>query len=278
MGNALRIGMVGGGGWLGGAIVDAMLMAGIVAERDLALSYRREKPERFPKAFWTRDSQSLADRSDVIILSVRPQDWPALTLDAAGKPVISVMAGIPLAAICERHGTRRAVRTIPNAAAEVGLSYTPWIGTAETTEADRSIVRAIFDACGVQDEVASEREVDYMTGFAGSGPAFPALLAAAMVDHAVSFGLSRAIAEKAALTVIAGAGRLLERRAQSPDQTVEMFLQYRGTTAAAIEAMRASGFDGAVASGLQKAFEKSLDLAQSLAARSDAGRPGDGNS
>ncbi|MDQ6432828.1 pyrroline-5-carboxylate reductase dimerization domain-containing protein [Mesorhizobium sp. LHD-90] len=274
MGSAIRVGVVGGGGWLGSAIVEAMLNAGIVEERNLSLSYRRKKPERFPGAFWTPDSQALADRCDVIILSVRPQDWPVLNLDAAGKLTISVMAGIPLAAICDRHGTRRAVRTIPNAAAEVGLSYTPWIATAETTEDDRSIVRAVFEACGAQDEVASERDLDYLTGLAGSGPAFPALLASAMVDHAVSFGLSRTIAEKAALTVLTGAGRLLEPRRQTPDQVVDVFLEYRGTTAAAIEAMRDRGFDSAVAWGLQRAFERSQALGLSSSEVGETGETG----
>lgn len=260
MSGSIRIGVIGGGGWLGSAIVDAILNAGVVQQQDLSLSYRREKPDRLPDAFWTRDNQALADRSDVIIVSVRPADWPSLTVNAAGKLVISVMAGIRLSAICERHGTNRAVRTMPNAAAEVGRSYTPWIATPETSDNDRATVRAIFDACGVQDEVGSERDIDYFTGLTGSGPAFPTLLAAAMVDHAVAFGLSREIAVRAAMTVLTGAGRLLERNPQAPDETIDVFLDYRGTTAAGIEGMRDAGFDRTVAVGLQKAFEKSLKM------------------
>ena len=255
-----RIGVIGGGGWLGSAIVDVILNAGMIRPQNLALSYRRGKPSRFPDAFWTTDNQALADRCDVVIVSVRPEDWPSLTVDAAGKLVISVMAGIRLSAICARHATSRAVRTIPNAAAEFGRSYTPWIATPETSDSDRSIVRAIFDACGVQDEVASERDIDYLTGLTGSGPAFPALLAAAMVDHAVAFGLSREIAERAATTVLTGTGRLLERRPEAPDRMVDIFLGYKGTTAAGIEAMRDAGFDRSVAAGLQSAFEKSRKM------------------
>ena len=145
----------------------------------------------------------------------------------------------------------------------MGKSYTPWFASGEIDENDRAIVRAIFDACGVQDEVSSERDIDYLTGLTGSGPAFPALLAAAMVDHAISFGLSRKLAERAALTVLTGAGRLIEHQSQSPDQLVERFLEYRGTTAAGINAMRGAGFDASVATGLQSAFEKSLQMGHS---------------
>jgi pyrroline-5-carboxylate reductase len=262
MNSSIRIGVVGGGGWLGSAIVEAILYADLARPQNVTVSYRREKPERFPHVLWTSDNQELADRSDVIILSVRPQDWPSLAIDAAGKLVISVMAGIRLSAICDRHGTTRVVRTIPNAAAEVGRSYTPWVASSEINDDDRAIVRAIFSACGMQDEVSSERDIDYLTGLAGSGPAFPALLAAAMVDHAVEYGLPRDVAERAAITVLTGAGRLFERDPQAPDRAVDVFLAYRGTTAAGIEAMLAAGFGRSVAIGLQSAFEKSLRMGE----------------
>jgi len=257
---SIRLGIAGGAGWLGGAIAGAALAAGVVRAEDLALSYRSAKPDRFPGAFWTDDNQALAERSDVIMLSVRSQDWPSLELDAKGKLVISVMAGIRLAEISEKHGTRRVVRTLPNAAAEVAKSYTPWIASSDPIEDDRAIVRAIFDACGVEDEVGSERDIYYLTGLTGSGPAFPALLADAMVRDAVAFGLAPEVARRAVNTVLIGTGRLLELNDAPPADTVEAFLGYRGTTSAAIETMCEAGFDEAVSKGLAAAFLKSIAM------------------
>lgn len=262
MGTAIRLGIVGGAGWLGGAIASAALQASVVSAQDLALSYRSARPDRFAGAFWTDDNQALADRSDVVVLSVRPQDWPALAIDAKGKLVISVMAGIRLAEIGEKHGTRRVVRTLPNAAAEVAKSYTPWIASSDATGEDRAIVRTIFSACGCQDEVGSERDIDYLTGLTGSGPAFPALLADAMMRHAIAFGLEPAVAQRAVNTVLIGSGRMLDLKDASPADTVKAFLDYRGTTAAAIETMRKTGFDEAVAEGLTAAFEKSIAMGE----------------
>ncbi|MGO7424775.1 pyrroline-5-carboxylate reductase family protein, partial [Rhizobium ruizarguesonis] len=160
----------------------------------------------------------------------------------------------------ERHNSSSVVRALPNAAADVAKSYTPWIGTSVVTEDDRALVRAIFQACGSEDEVERECDIDYLTGLSGSGPAFPALLAAAMMRDAVANGLPAEIARRAVNTVITGAGRLLERRDQSPDDVVQAFVGYRGTTAAAIEGMRAAGFDGSVAKGLSAAFKKSVSM------------------
>lgn len=118
--------MIGGAGWLGSAIVDAILGARIAAPELLSRSYRSTPPASIAGVFSTKDNQKLVDRSDVIIVSVRPADWPALAISADGTLVISVMAGVPIAQLAERLGTPRVIRALPNAAAAVRKSYTPW--------------------------------------------------------------------------------------------------------------------------------------------------------
>ena len=257
---SLRIGIIGGNGWIGGALARAAVAARLLPEASLCLSYRTTKPSWLPGAAWTRDNQALADRSDVIVVSVRPADWPAVNASGAGKLVISVMAGVPIVEIDRRLQAPRVVRALPNAAAEVAASYTPWVASSGVTADDRSLVRRIFDACGTQDEVAREEDLDFLTGLSGSGPAFPALLATAMMRAAVDRGLSPELARRAVGAVLIGAGRLLEKHGEDPARTVDTFVEYAGTTAAAIEAMRAAGFDAAVAAGLAAAFRKASSL------------------
>lgn len=260
MSSALKLGVVGGNGWLGKAIARSTLDACVVVPENLTLSYRNRSPRAFPGVRWTRDNQELADRSDVIIISVRPADWPSVDIRAEGKLVISVMAGIRLSQLADRHKTKRVVRALPNAAVEVQKSFTPWVAPAELAQSDREIVRRIFGACGITDEVAREADVDYLSGFSGTGPAFPALLAAAMMEDAIGRGLDPLIARRAVNTLIVGAGRLLQRHDENPADTVETFMGYRGVTTAAITAMRQAGFDEAVRAGLAAAFEKSLEM------------------
>lgn len=262
MSDRLKLGIIGGAGWLGGAIAGAVLSGGVLRPEDLTLSYRSAKPERFPGALWTPDNQALVDRSDVIIVSVRPNDWQPLVAKAAGKLIISVMAGIGLEQLARHHATPRVARALPNAAAEVGKSYTPWTSSAAATAQDRAHVRQIFAACGVEDEVFEEKHIDYLTGLTGSGPAFPALLANAMMQDALRQGLAPDVAQRAVNTLLIGAGRMLERRDENPAEIVETFVAYRGTTAAAIDAMRAAGFDATVAAGLAAAFRKSVSMGE----------------
>ncbi|MBD9451173.1 NAD(P)-binding domain-containing protein [Rhizobium sp. RHZ02] len=260
MSGKARIGIIGGAGWLGGSIAEAILRTGLADPDDLTLSYRRSRPDRFAASHWTTDNQLLADRSDVVILSVRPEDWASVPVMLERKLLISIMAGIRISALIERHATERVVRALPNAAAEVSCSYTPWMASAGVDTDDRSLVRKIFGACGVEDEVGIETQIDYLTGMSGTGPAFPALLAAAMMKHAISQGLPGEIARRAVLTMLTGTGRLLERQQDDPAEIVNRFLEYRGVTAAGIEEMRASGFDDAVSNGLSAAFKKSVSM------------------
>lgn len=260
MSGSLRIGIVGGAGWLGCALAKAILKEGVVKADSLALSYRRRKPTDLPDVFCTAHSQELADKSDVVIVSVRPEDWPSLDVDVDGKLMISVMAGVKIGSLSDKHSTNRIVRTLPNAGAEVGLSYTPWVASPAVSQNDRAVVRSIFSACGIEDEVSNEAQIDYLTGLSGSGPAFPALLASAMIDHAKSQGLSEAVAKRAVIAVLKGTGRLFELRDHCPNDLVQTFVDYRGTTAAALLAMRHAGFDAAVAAGLSAAFTKSVSM------------------
>jgi pyrroline-5-carboxylate reductase len=256
----MRLGIIGGNGWIGGAIARAVVGAQLLPARDLTLSCRSAPPDWLPEATWTHDNQALADRSDVVILSVRPQAWSGIAVTAPGKLVVSVMAGVTIAGIAARLGSDRVVRALPNAAAEVGRSYTPWTATAEVTGADRATVRRLLGSFGTGDEVATEAEIDYMTGLSGTGPAYPALLAVALMRDAVAHGLPPEVARRAVTAVFVGTGRLLEKNGENPEDTVAAFVDYRGVTAAGIVAMREAGFDAAVSAGLAAALEKSLAL------------------
>jgi pyrroline-5-carboxylate reductase len=243
-------------------MVQALLDQRLVEASGLTLSFRSKRPERFAGVYWTDDNQQLADRSDVIIVSVRPADWPSLSIDAGGRLAVSVMAGIPLGQLAERLGTHRVVRALPNAAAEVGKSYTPWVAAPDVTDADRALVRTMFATFGDTDELRREADIDYLTGLSGSGPAFPALLAVAMIRDAISRDIPADIARRAVTSVLVGTGFLFERSGDDPFDTVEAFVDYRGTTAAGIEAMRDAGFDAAVSAGLSAALRKSVSMGQ----------------
>lgn len=263
MSTSPAVGIVGGAGWLGLSIALQALAAGVITEDRLTISSRSARAGKlgqWPAITWTSDNAMLARQSDVVILSVRPHQFFDLSIQAESKLVISVMAGVSLKTLQDRLGTTRVVRAMPNAAAEIGRSYTPWLAGEGVTTGDRDFVRALFESCGQTDEVDTEEHIDYLTGLSGSGPAFPALLAAQMLSHAKARGLPPEIARRAVLGVVCDASRLLALSNEPPEQMVQTFIDYEGTTAAGLRAMMGNGFPEAVRAGLDAAAKAAKTL------------------
>lgn len=256
----MKIGVIGGAGWLGSIIVNAIIKTNTFSMSHVGVSYRNNLPSDELNIFKTHNNQELVDWSDVVILSVRPADFSTLTLDVSNRLVISIMAGVTIDHISDAMKTRRVIRALPNIAALVGQSYTPWTGSFYITEEDRVITSKIFSACGLSDEVSGEKDIDYLTGFSGSGPAYPALLADAMSRHAIAFGIKREIAIRAAMQTMIGAGRLFEHDKKDPANIVQEFVDYKGVIAAAIDAMRRGGFDNSIDDGMDAGINKSFSL------------------
>ncbi|WP_324733563.1 pyrroline-5-carboxylate reductase family protein [Pseudomonas paeninsulae] len=256
MSSELTVGIIGGGGWLGRAIGAAMLERGVLQPASLILSSRSGRVDGFdawPAVQLTQDNRQLAQRAEVIVLSVRPEQFADVSIEAAGKLVISFMAGVSVETLIARTGSQRIIRAMPNAAAQIRQSYTPWFATEPVSAADRAFTQAMFEACGSTDEVTSEADLDYLTGLVGSGAAYPALLAEAMLAHALAKGLPRQVAERAVRGVVVGASQLLGRDGMPPAEMVRAMLDYRGTTAAGLQAMIDAGFKTAIAAGLDAA-------------------------
>lgn len=260
-----RVGIVGGNGWLGNAMASAAVSAGAIDPAALTLSARSESRGADPiaGAHWTKDNADLVRRSDIVVLSVRPDQFPAVEIEAQGKLVISVMAGVPIRTLSQRTGTDRIVRAMPNAAAGIRKSFTPWFATAAVTAGDKDIVRALLEACGDAAEVSVEAHIDFCTGLTGAGAAFPALLAQALIEHAVAHGLPPTFARRAAQGVLVNASQLLAE-SDDPAPIVQAMIDYRGTTAAALQTMIDNGFKAAVGAGLEAAAAKSAAMAAEI--------------
>lgn len=259
---AARVGIIGGNGWLGNAIAAAGVASGTIDAGALTLSSRSDNcgGVEIPGAHWTKDNGELVRRSDMVVLSVRPDQFPAVEVDARGKLVVSVMAGVPTRVLCERTGADQVVRAMPNAAASIGRSFTPWFVLPSVSENGKRLVQALFEACGDAAEVPQESHIDYCVGMTGSGAAFPALLAQAMVEHAVARGLPVAFARRAAQGVVVNASQLLAET-DDPAPIVQAMIDYRGTTADALQTMIARGFKAAVGAGLDAASARSAAMA-----------------
>jgi pyrroline-5-carboxylate reductase len=247
----MKVGIVGATGWLGSALGGGLLQKSVVAPADLVLLNRSGPSADYHgerDLVWARNVADLVARTDVVVVAVRPQDWDGLALVAPGRLLISLMACVSTVVLA---GTEaRIVRAMPNAAAELGRSYTPWLAGPGVTDDDRTAVRTILSAIGTQDEVSSEGQIDFLTALSGSGAAYPALMAVAMLDAARAAGLSEQVSERAVAAVVLDGAAMLAGRIGKTSEMIETYRSYHGTTAAGLAAAESAGFRQAVTAAL----------------------------
>ena len=258
-----RVGIVGGNGWLGSAMAQAALSTGVLTPNNLTISSRSGLGDALKQsgAHWTSDNEELVRRSDLVVLSIRPAQFSQIAADMSGKLVVSVMAGISCNEIALRTRARQIVRAMPNAAAAIRKSFTPWFATEDVSPADRTTVQAFFAACGEPAEAPAEFDIDYCAVMTGTGAAFPSLLAEAMIADAVTHGLQPDFAAKAAKGVICNASQLLANPNESSARIVSEMIDYGGLTAAALETMLARGFNEVVSAGFAAALARGMNIA-----------------
>lgn len=257
----MRVGIIGGTGWLGGALGRALVDKGLA---EVAVLNRRG-PQDYGgrRVRWAQDLADLVALSDVVVVSVRPEDWPGLGLRAGGRLVLSFMAGVGLDTLAQSGG--RIVRAMPNAAAEIGASYSPWVAGPGVTDADRAAVARVLGAIGTGEELPDEGQIELMTALSGSGPAYPALLAQAMLGFLSARGVAPDVAARAVEATVCASARLLEGQVAAAPSLVQTFIAYRGTTCAGLEAAEAAGFTAAVHAALEAATAKAAAMREQAA-------------
>lgn len=257
------IGIIGGTGMLGKAITRAILNKELVPAGNLWISNRSGTAEDFadqPDLNVTANNQDLADACDIILFCVPPAMAAGISVEAGNCLVLSVMAGISLMSLERMTGSKRVIRAMSSPAAERALAYSPWCAGEGVTSADRAHASAVFGACGLADEVASEAHIECFTAMTGPVPGFVAFFAEAMEGYATSKGIPSEIAERAVRQLFLGAGILMSEATLSPAEHVKQMIDYSGTTAAGLITMKRSSIARDIAEGLDDAVARTRSM------------------
>ncbi len=255
------IGIIGGLGWLGSALLHAALDHPNLQQVHFVVSSRRPAPQTLPeRVSFTQDNQALVEASDLIVLSIRPQDWTELSLDMAGKTLISFMAGVTCEDLHTRHHPKNLIRALPNGACSVKQSYTPWFAKSDLSPDLEQLIGDLFDSFGSHDPYDLEDHIDVLTAISGAGPGYPALLAQALEQSAIGLGIPSHKARRAVNATLKGSGLLIQDLEQSPADTVSLLESYQGTTAAGLSQMKAADYLQVVDSGVRAAYQKALNF------------------
>ncbi|MET0546893.1 MAG: NAD(P)-binding domain-containing protein, partial [Caulobacterales bacterium] len=122
-----------------------------------------------------------ADVLDTLILAIKPQTFSSAAAGFApfvgpNTLVISIMAGVTIAAIKMHLGAARVVRAMPNTPGAIGRGVTAYAQSPGLPPDDYAQVEALLAPLGAVERVANESAIDAVTAVSGSGPAYVFLL------------------------------------------------------------------------------------------------------
>jgi pyrroline-5-carboxylate reductase len=260
-----------GTGNMAEALVKGLLRAGTAAKEEVVCAEpRAERREEIAKRYGvatTGDNAAATEQADVIVLSVKPQTMDQLLEEIAPaidhrKLVISIAAGIPIAAIARKLGAGvRIVRTMPNTPALVGAGATALARGAHATDADLEQAKALFQAVGVA-VIVDEHHLDAVTGLSGSGPAYVYLAIEALADGGVKVGLARPVAMALAAQTVMGAAKLVLESGEHPGRLKDQVTSPGGTAIAGVHALEQRRFRAALIEAVETATRRSHELGE----------------
>ena len=267
------VGFIGTGN-MAEALIRGLIHAGVAQkEQILGSDPREERCSEMSERYGVRivpDNLEVAKQAEILVLSVKPQVM-AKVLEQVGKQihphalVISIAAGIPLAAIEAKLPQARVIRTMPNTPALVGAGATAIAAGGHATDDDLKAAKRIFDSVGTT-VVLEEAQMDAVTGLSGSGPAYIFLIIEALSDAGVKMGLSRHNAQALAAQTVLGSAKLLSETKEHPGRLKDMVTSPGGTAIAGLHTLEAGGLRTTLMNAVEEATRRSRELGEMAAA------------
>src|SRR5207237_9935390 len=207
-----------GAGTIGEALIAGLLSGGWRQPGEIVATGRREERavelrEKLGVEATLSNAEAVAEAA-LIVIAVKPQDFDVLLDEIAPvvsteQTVLSVAAAITTAAIEERLSDGvPVVRAMPNAPAIVHEGIAGMCAGAHAGDEHLALAEECLSHLGGVVRVP-ERYMDAVTAVSGSGPAYFALLAEAMIEAGILLGLSREISTQLVVQTMLGTAKLL---------------------------------------------------------------------
>ena len=261
---------------LGAGKIGEALIAGLVASgwrqpsEIVATDIHAERNDYLRERYGVEATSSNIEAvkgASVVVLAVKPQDLKGLLLEISDhldseQTLISVAAAVRTSVI-EAHLAPNipVVRAMPNTPATVQEGMAGICAGAHASDEHLALAEEVLGHLGAVVRV-QEEDMDAVTAVSGSGPAYFALLAEAMIEAGILLGLSREISTQLVVQTMFGTAKLLRDEGIHPVELRENVTSPGGTTIRAIRELERAGVRAAFLNAIQAAMERSRELAE----------------
>lgn len=264
------IGFIGSGNMatsIIGGIVNSKLVS---SNKIIASNPTTDKLEELNKKYkivTTTNNKEVAQKSDILVLAVKPQYYPEVIEEIKNKVkddsiIVSIAAGQKIENIEKLFGKKiKIVRVMPNTPALVGECMSALSACPTVSDDELDLICNIFSSFG-RSEVVPEKLMDVVTAISGSSPAFIFMIIEAMADGAVLEGMPREKAYTFAAQAVLGSAKMVLETGKHPAELKDMVCSPGGTTIEGVSVLEENGIRNSIIKAIQAASNKSKDLSK----------------
>lgn len=264
----MKLGFIGCGN-MANAMLGGIINNNIVASNDIISSDLNQVALEAAKNTLginvTTDNKEVVEKSDIIVLSVKPQFYASVINEIKdiikdSQIIITIAPGQTLDGLKKAFGRElKIVRTMPNTPALVGEGITAMCYNNDVTEEEAKLVASILSGFG-KVEVVTENLMDAVVGVSGSSPAYVFMFIEAMADGAVAAGMPRNKAYTFAAQAVLGSAKMVLETGKHPGELKDMVCSPAGTTIEAVRVLEKEGFRSSVMEAVKACIDKARSL------------------
>ena len=253
-----------GAGNMGEAMIIGLLKSGIYHPHDLRVVEVIESRRRYMKENYQIECVDLKEAiafADAPIVAVEPrhleevleQMKPALK---SAKMLISIVAGVALDTY-RKHLPKNiaVVRVIPNVTCMVREAMIGICPSENTSKEQLEMAKSILGQLG-QVLLLDEKQLNSITGFVGSGPAYVSVMIEAMADAGVRLGIAKDKSLLMAAQTMLGTAKMVVETKEHPAKIKDRVTTPGGITAEGLLELEKGGLRATIISAISKAAEK----------------------
>lgn len=264
------IGFIGSGN-MATAMIGGIIKANVVPSNQVICSdpskAKLEDLHNRYQVVTTIDNCEVAAKADILVLSVKPQSYPAVieqikTQVNDNTIIVVIAAGQKIETIKKLFGRDiKVVRSMPNTPALVGKGMAALSPCPMVLPEELDLICNIFNSFG-KCEVITENLMDTVTAVSGSSPAFIFMIIEAMADGAVLEGMPRDKAYTFAAQAVLGSAKMVLETGKHPAQLKDMVCSPGGTTIEGVSVLEESGLRASLIKAIQATAKKSKDMSK----------------
>jgi len=215
----------------------------------------------------THNNKEVAQKSDILILSVKPNKYHQVVEEIRDSikndvVIVSLAAGISIEYLEKTFEKKvKLIRAMPNISSIVNEGMTVISKNKEINNLDLEDIIRLFEGIG-KVELIEEELMDNIPALSASSPAYVFMFIDSLAKGGISSGIPAEKSYRIAAQAVIGAAKLILKDSKDIDNFIRMVCSPGGCTIEAIKELEKNKFKETITSAMKSCTDKVLRLAQ----------------